>query len=371
MLTYLGIFVFGIALFSIGTFFRDKGLKILHWIFRFGSLIELSYFAAIRADSVGTDVLFYMKPSFDYAALYHTFFEYWQHYHFELFYALLSYYVQKMTQNSVVFFFILMAIAVFFIILFIDTEKESLDSNLAFCIFVFGFYNLGLNYSRQMIAIAILLFAQRYLVKDDLLRFCFWLVIAFLFHRSSVIILMLIPLYYSYKLRPEMRSNLSLLFIGVFVFLLLFYNKIITVLISVGVLGAKYAVHLSTGLSIPVVITIFHLFLLGVSLALLHSNKIEFKYRTYYVEICIFDFCLLLIGFLSDTAYRLELFTFILVAVMILPVAFKAVAYGTMQGIVWKMLIISAFVLFWYISVVVQNEGQTYPYLTVTSQLVR
>lgn len=65
-----------------------------------------------------------------------------------------------------------------------------------------GVYSLHLNIARQAISLAIFLFAIRYIIKGDFIKYCFTIFIGFLFHKS---ILLCLPFYFvlqkSFKLK--------------------------------------------------------------------------------------------------------------------------------------------------------------------------
>lgn len=83
-----------------------------------------------------------------------------------------------------------------FIILFIWLYMRD-SENLCISIFVFMFsaaFNISMNIMRQYIAIAICAYAIKYIEEKKLIKFCIWVFIAFLFHSTAIIFLLIYPL---------------------------------------------------------------------------------------------------------------------------------------------------------------------------------
>lgn len=72
---------------------------------------------------------------------------------------------------------------------------QDLSTNKAMSIFIFmfgSFYNLSLNTMRQFIAMAIFMYALRYIFNRKFVKYAIWIIIAFMFHKSAILFL---PLY--------------------------------------------------------------------------------------------------------------------------------------------------------------------------------
>ncbi|MBE6638182.1 MAG: EpsG family protein [Ruminococcaceae bacterium] len=67
-----------------------------------------------------------------------------------------------------------------------DFRKVSSYSTMVACYYM-GFFFMSLNTMRQFCAIAIVFYATRYLVKHQIFRYILFIVLAFLFHQSSII----------------------------------------------------------------------------------------------------------------------------------------------------------------------------------------
>lgn len=362
-MNYLYIFLSSLLIYLAYYFFKKNNMRILSFIFKLGVVVELSYFAGVRDMTVGTDVTYYMVPSYKYAALYSTFNDYWSHYHFEFLYAFLSYFLQKSTQQNVMIFLGgLMLLVVGMVMLFINDNFDSINGFTAFCLFILGFYNMSLNYSRQMIAVSILIFSYKYLKRRKWVIYTFFVFIAFLFHVSALVGILFLIAFNFYKLRPKIRNTSNIIFIVSFFIFLSFYNKVILFFVEHGILESKYLVHLTSGINISAVNTVFHLFIIALSYVLIRNSEINNNQKIFYHEILIIDFAFLLIGVLSDTAYRLELYPFVYITLLIIPNCLKKLKIETISSILLNGGIVFSYVIYWYVTFVLQDIGQTFPY---------
>lgn len=362
---YLLMFFLALLPFAVFCALKQIGFKWVATLFEIISSVVLSVFAGIRDLTVGTDVTFYMEPSFKFATLYPSFSMYWKSYHFEFLYALLSYYISKFTGNVNLFFFILMLITSLFVFFSINDEFYDTKPIFAFLLFFFGFYNLSLNYSRQMIAVAILLYLYKYLKNGKYLKYFIGVIIAFLFHRTALIGLLIFVLYHVFRLRKNNRIIFNTIFVGIFLFFLILYNKILSFAINHGLIDAKYIVHIASGLDIHLTSIVFHLVLIALTAVFIYYARLNDEEKSFFFEIIVLDFCLFLISLISDTANRIELYTFVYMSVTVLPHCIKKLELSKISILFWEIMIGIMYVVYWYITIILQNVGQTYPYRTI------
>lgn len=358
------VFLISIVLYGIYGELRKYKIHLIDTFVKYLIIFGLSFFAGIRDLTVGTDVMYYMAPSFSYASLYSNFNSYYQQYHFEFLYTVLSYFVEKFTHNINIFLFVLMLLVLWFVLNFIDDNFEQLDGFFAFSLFILGFFNLALNYSRQMIAVAIVLYAYKYLSGKKYLKYIFFIVIATLFHISALIGLIFPILFNFNKIRKDIRGVINFGAIVIFIGILFFYNKILMLLISHGVIESKYMVHLTSGLNISFANSIFHITILLITVFIVQNSELDKKIKAFYQEMLLFDFMLIMVGFLSDTAYRIELYTFIYLTLLILPNCLRALNFDNLTQVLMKWSVVFIYAFYWFVSVVIQGIGQTYPYTT-------
>ena len=110
---------------------------------------------------------------------------------------------KKISQNIHLFMTACALIKMSAVTLFAYRMREQLSSVLFLFSYYCFFYVLGFSMMRQGIAVAICIYSLVYYMRNEIWRFLLMVVIAFLFHNSAVLMLLLIPLYYirnlSYK----------------------------------------------------------------------------------------------------------------------------------------------------------------------------
>lgn len=363
---YIFIFFITSLIFFVATSFENNNLKVISFPLQIINIIILTLFAGFRAFSVGTDVLYYMVPSFQYASLYVNFNEYWKVYHFEPLYALLSYKVSVFSgQNSTLFLTILAFIIIVFIFMYLKNERKYIDINFAFYLFLWGFFNISLNYTRQLIALSICVYSLTYLLKDKQIKFTVGIIVASLFHYSALLLLILLL----FKKVDTFKKN-SLIVLDttlslICLVILLAYNNIISKLIDLGIINSKYLVHLSSGIQIQWTYLFFHIILLGILFYLIFHFVNERKEKIFMFNICLFDGLLSLVSILSDTSYRIELNIFIIISLYIIPrIIYKIEDKNIRLQI--EIIILLLFIVYWAFTILIDNEGETIPYILAT-----
>lgn len=367
MIIYVELFLIASLFYAVGIFFEEGGVKFLSNISTMGVILILGLFAGARDNTVGTDVNFYMAPSFNYATLYPSFHDYHLVYPFEYLYALLSYYISVFTNSTFLFFSVLMILSLVFFLASIDFSFKGVYRLFPFVLLLIGFYNLSLNYSRQMIAISILLYIYKYLKTQNYLLYFFGIAVAFGFHRTALIGIVIFFVYNIDKLSIKIRFYLNFFLASIYIVFLIFYDKLLIGLINSGIISHKYVVHLSEGVNFPIIELIFHAFVLILLIILMNNSALSQKESLFFKEMALLDFLLLLIYLISDTAYRIELYSFAFIILLILPKVLYAGKYRVELKTLIVMLVVFAFLGYWYITIVVQGNGQTVPY---TSQIL-
>jgi hypothetical protein len=152
-----------------------------------------------RATSIGTDVRGYLQPMFDAATSTNSFGEYinyaWSSnawrirfvYEQEIGFTLLVWIVGKLTHNIHVVMFAIEAVTIVPFYYAIKRIVQKREIWLGMLIYYFFFYNLSFNVMRQCIAMSFLFLGVTYYFKKDYKKYFVFQVVAFLFHKSSLI----------------------------------------------------------------------------------------------------------------------------------------------------------------------------------------
>lgn len=161
------------------------------------SALPLSILAGLRTTEIGTDIGVYGFTSFNLATSSSSFLEYWHlitiKYGTEIGYAWLNYVVSRFTSSLNVFLFVLSFCTLWFVIKgALNFEKVlHVPSEIQIIIYFSILYGTSLNMMRQSLAMSIIFFSTSLLVQKKKKYFVASLllaVIAFLFHRTAIMI---------------------------------------------------------------------------------------------------------------------------------------------------------------------------------------
>jgi len=205
---------------------QDRQAKIM-FILSGASLVLLG---AFRAETVGTDVLVYMKRYFIAAQDVQNIFQYLGNNNGEPIYLILTFLTSKVFHNIQVLFFFNELIIVGFVYMAIWKQKEKVYIEIAILFFVLVFYGQTLNTTRQSIAMAIILYAFSEFLNGNCKRYIIFCFIAIGFHYSAIIAVT-IPLLYLYSKR-EIAKKGKVIFAVFALVLIGFYEHIFTVCVK-------------------------------------------------------------------------------------------------------------------------------------------
>lgn len=172
-------------------------------IFLWLSMLPFLYVAASRYE-VGTDYSVYEKlqiPMLLKGVDYKLQFEYLYQYLIRL----------GVSLGNTQWVFILTHL-VLLIFLWLCLKNFSTDLRMSIFIFMFGaFYNTSLNIMRQFIAIAIFLYAIKFIIDRNLIKYIIMIAIGFLFHKTAIIFL---PLYWLSDIKIDERFSVGIVVLG-------------------------------------------------------------------------------------------------------------------------------------------------------------
>lgn len=366
MLEYIVVFVLAIIL----AFIADRNRRHRHIVFfSLSTLIAvLSLFAGFRDIGVGTDTVIYSekyfeivrKISFDELILSND----------DSFrsksYLILNYLASTFSNN--VWIALLFTELTILIPLYYGIYKLSKIETVKFSIFtalyVFFFLNYSFNIMRQSCAVSFVFLAFCYYKERKWLKFVILEFIAYHFHSTSIIYL-LIPLFY-YLIQKKFVSVKILLFgvgvLGIFVFL--FYYQILYFALESGMVtdyfmenygaGGFYSDEGSVRLRLGNVV-LFVFFSFNVYLA--QKNKMNNDI------VALWALCNIMYVSLSLLALYVVYLQRLNYAFLLFCVLFSSVLLGNKKvSLLYKVIVYLIVVLFWYYNNIVNNFGETYPY---------
>ena len=365
MYIYIIFFILSFLCIAIGRKVRNK--KMLSGIFEIIGIFLLAFLAAIRDTSIGTDVMVYVKPAFDILLesgdinFVSTIFN------IEKGYVLFNYITLIFTSDFSIYLFLVQ----FFIIGFAYFGIKKLYPKnylLVYILFILIFYNRSLNLVRQSMAISLTIYSLKYLFAGKNKKFFFIVFIAYFFHKTSPIFILI---YFVYKLLIREKTNECLLAFSILLMsliLLFAFPQVVSLLVNFGLLSSKYLYYLTNyvldTLDFNYVEVILDLFL--VLLYFLFSktyNKKDEKSKFYFILLVIDLMCLIISG-RYIAAYRMGMYFKIPAILYFLSNLKMIITEKNGRNAFANCLGIFIAFIFWYCMYVIGNDGNTIPFVS-------
>ena len=346
-----------------------KNTKRLAQVLLVFSAVVLSALAAMRADSIGTDVQTYVIRFFNGARGYSSFIKYLSFFpldYVEPGYKLFNYVISRFTDDIKVLHFCIALFDLSFVLTYLWENRKKMSVSLGLLVFMLMLYNVGFNAVRQTMAVCVCLYAFNSARDRKLKKFLLLILIAGMFHRSAVVMAITYPLVAIFEKRKIKESNRLIGIIAVIsVVVLLFDNSIVGVLIRVGIFPVKFSHYIGNSFSLSRMSAF--IFLIPVIVVFkIYENK--------YYEIDRFNMVLLLYVILwpilaqldsvSDQFGRMAYF-FSVANIGIyaqIPIVQKRVRNKSNTRIVSYMIILFL-IGYWILNFYVWKVGSTVPYL--------
>ena len=220
MIPYLIVFLSVSVLSFIIDFSKSQYIKISCLFFILISFLSLYYY---RDYNIGTDTLNYV-PIFEDIFIANNLVEYSIEYSIEIGFSVVVYFLSLFSKDH--FFIFVCLTAIIYINLIAAFYKYQLSSTLfftsLFCIFPIYFYSF--NILRQAIALSFVVLAVSFLLKNKNKQFLFFTLLAFLFHYSSVFVVLF---YFIYKFRYLLVRFWYFSVFGAFAIVYVFFGYIV------------------------------------------------------------------------------------------------------------------------------------------------
>ena len=246
------------------------------------------------------------------------------------------------------------------------SKRTELNPVFSMMIFYFVFYNESLNLMRQYMSIIFAFMAIVYLSDDKVKKSLIFSLIAIGIHNSSILILIIYPIYRmlnKYSLRDYTMMYI-LLFLGIVGFLVSLDSLNIVMLDSTERF-TKYLNDQSGTMSLSTII----LYLLIVIIQFLSVKYCSTHKMEFLALIALLAFTFNFASTISHTMYRLSLI-FNICSCFSIPYAFYIAGKNNfiarrMHPAVWRLLMMSLVLYYWYFSVVLRGSNDTYPYTSI------
>ena len=348
---------------------RIKNTTALAVCFLFIAAVILALLAAFRADTIGTDVQTYVIRFFEGAKTYNSFKGYLSFYpldYVEPGYKLFNYIVSRFTSDIRVLHFCIALFDLFFVLAYLWENRTKVSISIGLLVYMLMIYNICFNVVRQTMAICVCLYAFNSARDRKIVKFSLLIILAFLFHRSSVIMFITYPLVvFLDGASNHKKTRLIGLGVLISVVFLVFINSVVSLLIKYGVFPVKFSHYIGNA---------FTLSRFGAFIFVIPIVVIFIMYRNVYYERDSFNAVLFFYVFLwpilaqldsvSDQFGRMAYY-FIVANIGIyaqLPMIKKEVKNKTNIKVL-EVMLVGYLVMYWIINYVIWNVGNTVPYI--------
>ncbi len=286
--------------------------------------------------------------------------------------------------NFVGMFWLHSIVFIFFIFEGIRYYEDKISITLALLIFYLTYYLVFFNPFRQMIAVAIILFASRYLFEKKFWKYLFWVIVAGLYHKTAYVMIFLYLL--TFKLDSKKISRffylmvfISPLFIYPFLKLVVYINR------KLVIFGAYSVFDVNFNISFLLYILPVLLFIWFYRKKLLQSDiRNEIFIRIVFLQIPA-QFAGCFIEYSDRMALYFGIFQIILISAIVkLPTDIKFdIKFPTIKNnlffykiinFIYRILnnkkcqlfiIISWYVFYYFVLYILMNSNGVYPYKTI------
>lgn len=318
-----------------------------------------SILGGMRAVGVGTDTKVYIEKNFILAQNYNTLSIYLKNFSASQLYWIITFAVSRFTNNINWLFFIIQLIIMILAYMVAYNNKKRTPIWLTYLTFLFLFYNRSLNMSRNTISLMIIVYSLKFIESKKPIKFIFTILIAFLFHETALIGLILYPLYNFVSNDTKKIKKIVVILLCMMVICM--YQPLISLLIKQQIISQKYDIYVSGAAGIKEYEWILK-FIGAIMLQV--TNKViskKDKFNAYLIFIALLDFLTYNIAIFSHYAYRIS-FYFGYTTIITYPQIKNAFVQGKSRKIM-NITYIMFLIIYWWFYYIFKNNDQTYPYI--------
>lgn len=373
MFVYLAVFAVTTALYAVA----DKQKKVRALLIA-AALIIPSVIAGLRAASVGTDVMVYGISFFERARSSGNILSFLSLQnsmgHQDNGYNILVYIISIFTGDCKWSFFFFELITLSVAYLAVVRCKKLFDTPvwLGMLLFELSLYNTSFNNMRQLISISFVFLGMTYLFENKYRYYFLLTIVGFLFHSSGVIGLLILPVYLLIKSRRG-RSELEQLIAvmiasAIIAVLVLGMDTIARFLVNQGILRSNYLKYLAGGSFassgsrsvdlINLVLQSAILFFIAISFRKMQRMNYQpvFFIVSSALVLTITCFGPLVASYISRIGYYL-------IPIQMIGLINTRFIFDKKSRPIWIVFIIALVGVIWFKTIVIQNYGETMPYL--------
>lgn len=324
MLPYIVVFSFTILFTQCAQTAINKNRKILCFFCSAMAILLPSILAGLRGESVGTDVLVYVKPVYNIANRYDSFFEFFSDMKgtgyscTEFGYLVITY----LSNSLQMLLFSIQFITMYYVYKALFSLRKQLPMWLGMLVYLIVCYCTSLNLMRQCVSIAIILYASTQLIQKKFIRFSIYVIFASLFHSSAIAMFGLLLLWF--VAGSDVKRWKIWAMSAVLCFVMISWDSISSLLITTNLLPSYYYKYITGNISLNFDALLLQFPFLAIELL---SNKNASKKRlgfSYYHKITTMAFLLIPISTLWTYSYRI-LYYFYVYRVFTVPIALTSI----------------------------------------------
>ncbi|OOM80323.1 EpsG family protein [Clostridium sp. BL-8] len=343
-----------------------RNLKTIMVICSFIAIMFPCVLAGLRADSIGTDVSWYVTPYYNIAKQTNSLVEFINGIGIEPIYLTLVYILSKMTSDIGTVLFVLQLLVVLPTYITAFRYRKYAPMWLVMWSYYCLFYNYSLSLMRQFVACSLILFAFWYLQNKKYKKYIIWGIIASLFH--SIAIFPVIILLILKKYQVLFRSSIMKILVA-FTILVVMLNadSVVKWLVySANFLPEKYYLRLDARTSeagigiIKTVLLVLLSFIPSIFTYKKQKKNLELNLSTF---LPILGFITSLGGMVSSYLIRISYY-FIYFYLITVPGLYGSLLIKSpWQKVLINGLFITWLFVFWIYIFAINNSFETLPYV--------
>ena len=348
------------------------------------AIIIPAFLAGFRNLSIGTDVMNYVQPMYLSANVSKNFFSYLQvpilHDYmfvpistFEVGYTALVFICTKIFGNIFSVLFLTQVLIIGGVLAGLWKFREKISVWIGMLIYYLIFYNISLNMVRQSIAMSIIIFAFPYLYNKEYIKYIILIVIAVLFHKTAIIGLIIMAIYFIYTSDNNMecikdwkgallsynKNNFRFIIMTLISFCIVFIPQLLK--ITLKVLGvSSYAdgyINGNASFSLNQIIMRIPLLLIFFICYRKISNN---KLKLFFFSMIVCDLASSQLASTSTFASRISLY-FMIFYVYIIPYCLNQESIYIKNILI--LFLIMYLLVYWYYNFVYLGYNETIPYV--------
>lgn len=335
------------------------------------AIVLLALLAAFRSSTIGVDVSTYVIAVFNRVSASPSIIDVLTYSSVEQGYEALAYLSSLILDDVHVFHFATEAIILLLVIAAFSSYKKTASLTVAFIAFLFLYFATTLNIVRQSIAIAIVFYSSKYMFSKEYLKYVLGIVVAFFFHRSAIVALMLLFIHV-FLSKSEASKFRTILVVLASVFVIGFMNTVISFGVELNLFPQQYSGYIGSEGNSSIASQIL------ARLPLIGLGTILYSQMNNYNEMSKTLFCFLIIdcilgctSVVIGDASRISLYFGIWQCVYIAEIyKMSGMKMSKSNRCIIRAIIILYLVGYWFYCVPIRNFGMTYPYVSDVLQLV-